>query len=252
MIKTDLIQAVLELKRLGKSNSETAKSINITKARVEYILKKQGYICPNRIDEIEKQDNLIVSFIEQGKTYKAVAVEMGLSLPLIHSRIIKLKKLGRLDNSLGQSKLDWTLIDEKIITFRSQGLGSSDIAKKLNISAKSICKRIAKLGLPKTVKGKRCYQPSDEEKQKDILLSRLISEGRTAKEIAIEFEVSTVSIHNRRKRLGLEFPKTIRLTQERQERDLLWREYGQNRNIDLGEISLVTIPNVPGARVVSS
>jgi RNA polymerase sigma-B factor len=130
-----------------------------------------------------------------------------------------------------RTEVDWESIDEKIKIFRSQGLGGRKIGKLLKISASIIDKRITELGLPKAKTGGDYYQPSAENKQKDILLSRLMAEGKTAKEIAIEFEVSVVTIHNRCKRLGLKFPKTIRAIEKRAERDLLWREYSQNPNI---------------------
>jgi RNA polymerase sigma-B factor len=130
-----------------------------------------------------------------------------------------------------RTEVDWESIDEKIKIFRSQGLGGRKIGKLLKISASTIDKRITELGLPKAKTGGNYYQPSAEDKQKDILLSRLMAEGKTAKEIAIEFQVSVVTIHKRCKRLGLKFPKTIRVIEERAERDLLWREYSQNPNI---------------------
>jgi RNA polymerase sigma-B factor len=127
--------------------------------------------------------------------------------------------------------IDWTLLDDKLKALRSQGLGSRKIGQQLNISERTINKRISELGLPKAKTVGNYYQPSAEDKEKDILLPRLMAEGKTAKEIAIEFRVSVVSIHNRCRRLGLKFSKTIRAIEERAERNLLWHEYRQNRNV---------------------
>jgi RNA polymerase sigma-B factor len=130
-----------------------------------------------------------------------------------------------------RTEVDWESIDKKIKIFRSQGLGGRKIGKLLKISASIIDKRITELGLPKAKTGGNYYQPSAEDKQKDILLSRLMAEGKTAKEIAIEFQVSVVTIHKRCKRLGLKFPKTIRAIEGREKRDRLWHKYSQNRNV---------------------
>lgn len=120
-------------------------------------------------------------------------------------------------------------IDEKLKILRSQGLSTRKVSIQLQLPERFVIKRIAELGLPHLKKGGDFTSGTMQERA--LLLSRLVAENKTTKEIAIELGISTVAVNKRLHKLGVKPYRQRKIADDREKRNLIWGEYQNNPNI---------------------
>lgn len=122
------------------------------------------------------EDRIIRMYTKDKKTIFQVAMELGVSEKRVSKIVEPVKRIRNIDAMIP---------DEKIIKLRDEGLTHAEMAKELNVSPKSVGRKLKKLGLTRPIVHENKNTP------KYSFLYRLyVSERKSIKELAEYFGVS--------------------------------------------------------------
>ncbi len=143
--KTDINQDILKIVEMvkEKGSRKTAEELGVTQARVNYILRNNGYGTKNKVNRYDNEE--ILKLIKQGFSVKSICEKIGCSQTLI--RKIRTKN-GINPMSLEQGKYFKAIKNTKIILLKYRnGETCAEIARQIGVSSESVARVLKRQGI---------------------------------------------------------------------------------------------------------
>ena len=182
-------------KHFGKEFSIPQDTVQVEKrikSRNDNQLNNTVSVCPNKTNVLEKYADEIKELLDAGISKTEIARRYNVCLTTVFNFIYLMQIRAPIIR-----KCDDTDQIEKLF---SHGLSQKNIAKKLNCSEKSVCKKLQELQLNRSRNKVKKYSLLNNQED---LIKELYLQGLSGSEIAQKVHAHPISVYNKIRKMGL-------------------------------------------------
>ena len=196
---------IIEYSKQGLSYAEIAEKVNLAESYVGKIVcrfRKKGVLDnPNEpVHYTANYDRKLIKLHEQGLTQQEIADELIITKSAVNNRIVKMRKMGKMEPAMPQQHKAHTLERyEKIIEMFNNGFTNDEIAREVGFKTRSIKNVLYNLRKEGKLPAVNRKVKKPETIQQNLEIAELIKEHISIEEIAVRYNISESTVQKRLK-----------------------------------------------------